>query len=103
MNTAEIEPAELVARVDGDRLLRTTMSLLELSSPSGQERLVAERYAELLEENGLDVRLDREFPESPSVIGRLSHSTGRTLQFDGHTDTVAQPHPPPRFENGEIF
>src|SRR5690242_11744880 len=98
MNTAE-----LAARVDADRLLRTTMSLLELPSPSGEELRVTERYAELLQDNGLEVAFHRAYPESPSVVGRLAGREGRTLQLDGHTDTVGQPHPPPRFEQGEIM
>jgi len=94
---------ELAARVDADRLVHITMSLLELPSPSGQEGAVAERYGGVLEEAGLDVVIDREFPESPTVIARLRGGVGRTLQFDGHTDTVAQPHRPPAVENGEII
>src|SRR5688572_21308738 len=87
---------QLASRVETDRLLRVTMALLELPSPSGHERAVAERYADVLSDSGLAVKLDREFPESPNVIARLrGQDPGSTLQLDGHTDTVGQPHPPP--------
>ncbi len=96
--------ASLIERVDPDRLLRSAMALIELPSPSGQEGAVAERYASLLRDNGLESTLDRAFPESPTVIARLHGAAdGPTLQFEGHTDTVAQPHPPPRFENGQLY
>jgi acetylornithine deacetylase/succinyl-diaminopimelate desuccinylase-like protein len=103
LQSAEVV-ADLVARVDPERLLQTTMALVEIASPSGQERAVAERYAELLSNNGLRVDLDSEFPESPTVIARLRGAgQGRTLQLEGHTDTVAQPHAPPVTRDGRIY
>jgi acetylornithine deacetylase/succinyl-diaminopimelate desuccinylase-like protein len=94
----------LAEQVNPTRLLQVTMSLLEIPSPSGSERGVAERYAEVLRDSGLVVELDEEFPDSPTVIGRMTwqHPVARTLQFDGHTDTVAQPHPSPTFCDGQI-
>src|SRR5689334_19358899 len=91
----------LTRRVDRDRLQRTLMAMLEVPSPSGQERQLSELYAELLRGAGLAVDLDYEFPQSPNVIGRLGGPrAGRTLQFDGHTDTISQEHPAPYCADG---
>jgi acetylornithine deacetylase/succinyl-diaminopimelate desuccinylase-like protein len=95
---------DLLEQVDAERLLRATMSLVEIPSPSGEERAVAERYAEILSDNGLSVSLDHEFPDSPTVIARLPGAgQGGTLQLEGHTDTVSQPHPPPTVRDGRIY
>lgn len=106
MNATVTQRAEEIsARIDPERLKNTTLDLLRLPSPPGQERAVSEYYAAHLRTiPGLQVELDREFPESPSVIARLP-GTGRgpTLQLDGHTDTIAPPGPPVRFENGFIY
>lgn len=96
--------SELVEQVDPERLLRSTMALVEIPSPSGQEQAVAERYAELLAECGMQVSLDTEFTGSPTVIARLSGAgQGKTLQLEGHTDTVSQAHPPPVVRDGRIY
>src|SRR5579885_209713 len=91
----------LAEQVDHERLLQVTMGLLEIPSPSGSERGVAERYAEVLRDSGLVVEWDDEFHESPNVIGRMAaqgaDAATATLQLDGHTDTVSQPHPAPTF------
>src|SRR5260221_6417830 len=81
------------------------MALIEIPSPSGSEAAVAERFAQLLRENGLpEVQLDRAFPDSPTIIARLRGTArGPTLQLEGHLDTVSQPHPAPVFRNGELY
>jgi acetylornithine deacetylase/succinyl-diaminopimelate desuccinylase-like protein len=79
------------------------MDLVQIPSPSGEEAEVSGRLSEALAEAGMDVVLDHEFPESPNVIGRLRFAEGRTLQLDGHTDTVSQPHPPPRIDGGRLY
>src|SRR5207245_2652169 len=62
----------LVGRVDPERLLQSAMALIEIPSPSGGETAVAERYAQLLRESGLqEVQIDRAFADSPSVIARV--------------------------------
>jgi acetylornithine deacetylase/succinyl-diaminopimelate desuccinylase-like protein len=96
--------AELADMIDPSRLLQVMMSLLEIPSPSGAERAVSERYAATLRDAGMLVELDEEFAESPNVIARMSQlrPEARTLQLDGHTDTVSQPHPPPSFRDGLI-
>ena len=48
-------------------------------------------------------RPEADWAESPAVVTRLdSGKPGRTLQFDGHLDTVHLPFAPPRFEQGVL-
>lgn len=88
---------ELLSSVDSERLANRTLELVEIPSNSGAEADVAERYASYFREIGLDVVIDDEFPESPSVIARVqgNRAPERTLQFAGHLDTVSNPHSPP--------
>lgn len=97
-------PDELVAAVSPERLQAAILDLVRIPSPSGSEREAGLRYAELLREAGAEVELDEEFPESPSVIGRVKGSgTAGTLQFDGHTDTIDVPGPDVRVEGSTIY
>lgn len=102
MATIDSLQASLGAQIQPERLARRTMELVAIPSPSGHEADVATGYAAMLREAGLDVSMDREFPESPSVIARLPGSPGRVLQLDGHLDTVPNPHSPPE-RRGEVL
>ena len=95
--------ARLAEQVDAERITQLTLDMVRIPSPPGQERAVSEFYAEELRTIGLEVELDEEFPDSPSVVAWL-RGRGRapTLQLDGHTDAIDLPGPPPRFEDGYI-
>ena len=95
--------ASLAAKVDAHRIMQLTLDMVRIPSPPGRERAVSEFYAAELREAGLDVELDSEFPDSPSVVAWLRGGNGGpALQLDGHTDTVDLPGPDPRFEAGYI-
>src|SRR5579863_1863226 len=94
----------LAKRIDPERIVDRTMELVSIPSPSGAEADVARAYASMLRSGGLDVTVDDEFPESPSVIARWHGvAEGLTLQFDGHLDTVPTPHTPPERRGDVIF
>ena len=102
MNTDELA-ASLAERVDPERITQLTLDMVRIPSPPGQERAVSEFYAKELRDIGLEVEMDDEYPDSPSVIARLKGSAnGTTLQLDGHTDAIDVPGPKPRFEDGYI-
>ena len=88
--------------INHKRLLKTAISLIEVPSPTLSAGLVANRLSEILKTEGFEVeRPIADWPDSPAVVTRLeSEKPGRTLQFDGHLDTVHLPFVPPRFENG---
>ncbi len=93
--------ASLAEKVDPQRIMQLTLDMVRIPSPPGQERAVSEFYADELRGAGLNVELDSEFPDSPSVVSWLrGRRGGPTLQLDGHTDTVDLPGPEPRFEGG---
>lgn len=84
------------ALLDERSLLEETYRFVSVPSPTGDEAAFARTYAALLEQIGLKVELDEEWPASPSVIGRWhGPSGGPVLQLDGHLDAIVVPHAPP--------
>ncbi|CAN5723417.1 hypothetical protein BH23CHL8_BH23CHL8_00120 [soil metagenome] len=94
--------------IDPEPIAALALDLLGIPSPPGDERAMAERTAALLQEviqpagAVASVRLDEEFPESPSVIAELGRGPGATLQWHGHLDAIDVPHTPPRREGDVI-
>jgi len=90
--------------VDPEPIAELTMRMLEIWSPPGHEAAMAAVACQALVDAGAeDVRLDAEFPDTPSVIGWLrSGRPGPTLQWHGHLDAIATGHAPPH-RAGEII
>jgi acetylornithine deacetylase/succinyl-diaminopimelate desuccinylase-like protein len=88
--------------VDRDRLLDTAVRLVDVPSPTGNAGAVSDRLAEILTADGFSVdRPTGGYPEAPAVAVRYpSGRPGRTIQFNGHLDTVHLPFVSPRIENG---
>ena len=95
----------MIENVDADRLRDLTLELVEIESPTGDTAEVARRFAQRLEEIGMDVEvLDEAFPATPIVIGRLQGGQpGPSVVLNGHLDTVPIPHEPARVENGSVY
>ena len=95
----------MIEHVDDDRLRDLTLELVEIESPTGDTAQVASRYAQRLEEIGMEVEvLDEVFPATPIVIGRLrGGESGPSVVLNGHLDTVPIPHEPARIENGSVY
>ena len=95
----------MIENVDADRLRDLTLELVEIESPTGDTAEVARRFAQRLEEIGMDVEvLDEAFPATPIVIGRLQgRQPGPSVVLNGHLDTVPIPHEPARVENGSVY
>lgn len=92
------------AAINRDRLVQTVTRLVEVPSPTGQAGAVLDRLAEILESDGFQVeRPDGGYPAAPAVAVRYSSGRpGRTLQFNGHLDTVHLPFVPPTIDGGLI-
>jgi acetylornithine deacetylase/succinyl-diaminopimelate desuccinylase-like protein len=90
---------------DRDRLRDLTLELVQVESPTGETREVAELYARRLGEIGLEVELQRDaFPATPTVIGRLRGSRpGPTVVLNGHLDTVPIPHGAAHVDGDRIY
>ncbi|NKB65490.1 MAG: M20/M25/M40 family metallo-hydrolase [Candidatus Latescibacteria bacterium] len=91
--------------VDPERLAATALSLIEVPSPTRSAGAVADRLAQILADDGFTVkRPEADWPQAPAVAVRYQGANpGRTLQFDGHLDTVHLPFVPPRRENGLLY
>lgn len=95
---------ELLGAVRRDRLLQTARDLVAVSSPTGQAGAVSDRLAQILAADGFSVeRPAGGHPAAPAVVVRLNTArAGKTLQFDGHLDTVHLPFVPPAVEGGRL-
>ena len=96
--------AKLRAAVNSARLVDTAVRLVAVASPTGKAGAAADCLADLLREDGFSVeRPAGGHAAAPAVVVRLdSGRPGRTLQFDGHIDTVHLPFVPPRIVDGQI-
>jgi acetylornithine deacetylase/succinyl-diaminopimelate desuccinylase-like protein len=94
--------AQVLSAVKPERLVATALRLCEVYSPTRQAGPAAEALTAVLTEEGFRVeRPAAGWPEAPAVVARLEGGRpGRTLQFDGHLDTVHLPFVPPRVEDG---
>jgi acetylornithine deacetylase/succinyl-diaminopimelate desuccinylase-like protein len=95
----------VLSAINTERLVETALALVEVPSPTRSAHDVANRLAEIIESAGLTVeRPAADWPEAPAVVTRLkSGRPGRTLQFNGHLDTVHLPFVPPRREGGNLY
>ncbi len=103
-----LDPAVIDAirkAIDPQRLAETALALIAVPSPTRSAGAVADRLAEILAADGFAVeRPIADWPEAPAVVVRLeSGNPGRTLQFDGHLDTVHLPFVTARQENGYLY
>jgi len=80
-----------------DRLVKTVVDLCSVHSPTGDAGKALDRLAEILTRDGFTVeRPVGKHPKAPAVAVRLdSGKPGKTLQFNGHLDTVHLPFVPP--------
>lgn len=89
-------------QIDPEPIAATTLDLLNIWSPPGHEAAMADRLATELAEAGATVRLDREFPNSPSVIAEIGPGDGPTIQWHGHLDAIDVEHAPPE-RSGDVL
>lgn len=88
--------------VNRDRLIETAVALVNVPSPTCDAGQVADKLADILVADGFVVeRPDAHWPNAPAVVVRLDSGTpGRTLQLDGHLDTVHLPFVPASVTDG---
>jgi len=92
----------MIEYVDVRRAADLCWRLVNIPSPTREEKAVAEVFGEVLGEFA-EVKLDYEFPESPTVVARLKLGRGgKVLQLDGHLDHIAVAHEPPVRTEEEI-
>ncbi|MBI2824838.1 MAG: M20/M25/M40 family metallo-hydrolase [Planctomycetia bacterium] len=94
----------LRAAVQRERLVDTAVRLVAVPSPTSDAAAVSACLAQLLAADGFAVeRPAGGHPSAAAVVVRLdSGRPGRTLQFDGHLDTVHLPFVAPQVVDGKI-
>ncbi len=104
MNVTPALSDRLRKAVRRQRLVDTAVKLIEVPSPTGSAGAVSDRLAGLLREDGFTVeRREAGHSTAPAVIVRLdSGRPGRTLQFNGHLDTVHLPFVAPALDGGNL-
>jgi acetylornithine deacetylase/succinyl-diaminopimelate desuccinylase-like protein len=99
---------ELVDRlrqaVNRQRLLDTAVQLIAVPSRTGEAKEVCDCLAGILNSDGFTVeRPTGGYPASPAVVAHhRSSRPGRTLQFNGHLDTVHLPFVPPNTDGDRL-
>ena len=104
MNVAPESVEHVKSCINRQRLVETARRLIDVPSPTGAAAAVSDRLAEILTAEGFEVeRPTGGYPESPAVVIRLdSGRPGRTLQFNGHLDTVHLPFVPSEIKDGRL-
>jgi acetylornithine deacetylase/succinyl-diaminopimelate desuccinylase-like protein len=90
--------------IDRRRLVATAVQLIAVPSRTGEARAAADCLATLLAQDGFTVeRPAAGYPAAPAVAVRFAGvGPGRTLQFNGHLDTVHLPFVPPAVSDDKI-
>jgi acetylornithine deacetylase/succinyl-diaminopimelate desuccinylase-like protein len=90
--------------VNRQRLVETARRLVAAPSRTGEAGAAADCLADLLAADGFAVaRAAAGHPAAPAVLARHpGGKPGRTLQFDGHLDTVHLPFVPPAVDGDRL-
>jgi len=104
MNIPTTLNQRLRAAIDRRRLVETAVQLIAVPSRTGEAGAVSDCLADILSADGFSVeRPVGGHPAAPAVAVRFaSGKPGRTLQFNGHLDTVHLPFVPPAVHNDRI-
>lgn len=91
---------QLRKAVNRQRLVESAVALVSVPSRTGEAGAVSDRLADMLTADGFRVeRPTGGHPAAPAVVVRFdSRKPGRTLQLNGHLDTVHLPFVPPKIE-----
>jgi acetylornithine deacetylase/succinyl-diaminopimelate desuccinylase-like protein len=94
---------EWISKISAERMSDNLWQLVNIPSPTRNEKDAALYFAQMLKNAGASVEIDSTIPNSPSVIGRLKgNRKGPTLQLTGHIDHVDVPHAKPKREGNII-
>ena len=96
--------SRLLSLINRERLVRTVVELVQIPSKTGDAGAVLDCLGKMLADEGFRVeRPAAGHPTAPAVAVRLeSGKPGKTLQFNGHLDTVHLPFVPPVVHHDRI-
>ena len=96
--------SRLKSLVNRDRLVNLVKRLVSIPSRTGEATGVLDELAKILSNDGFKVeRHAAGHPQAPAVVVRFdSGKPGKTMQFNGHVDTVHLPFVPPEVKGDHI-
>ncbi len=84
-----IDPKAVLDHIDADELVKVTLDLANLDSPTGSEGPVADYVYDWLVRQGFEARKVGLYPDRPNVMATLPGTGGgRSLCFNSHMDTT---------------
>ena len=84
-----VDPADVIDKIDADELIKVTLDLANIDSPTGSEGPVADYVYDWLLKDGFDARKVALYPDRPNVLATLPGTgNGRSLCFNSHMDTT---------------
>ncbi|HUQ91370.1 MAG TPA: M20/M25/M40 family metallo-hydrolase [Bryobacteraceae bacterium] len=85
-----MNPQLIFQHLDPEAIARDTLAFIEVKSETGREGPGSVFLADLLRREGFEATLDEVEPGRPNVYARISGqgNHGRSLLFNGHTDTI---------------
>lgn len=82
-------PKEVMDRINVDELVKVTLDLANIDSPTGSEGPVADYVYDWLCREGFDARKVALYPDRPNILATLAGTgNGRSLCFNSHMDTT---------------
>jgi acetylornithine deacetylase len=80
---------DALANVDEEAIAKLTMEMIDIPSPMGGEKALAEYLAARFRAAGLQTRLQEVEPDRFNVFGQIEGTGGGpTLMYAGHLDTT---------------
>jgi acetylornithine deacetylase/succinyl-diaminopimelate desuccinylase-like protein len=100
MKSSDALRRRVFSSVQPQRLLDTAIQLVGVPSRTGEAKPALDCLAAVLQADGFTVeRPAGDYPQAPAVAVRWpGKKPGKTLQYNGHLDTVHLPFVPPRVE-----
>jgi acetylornithine deacetylase/succinyl-diaminopimelate desuccinylase-like protein len=84
-----VDPQKVFDKIDGEELLKLTLDLGNIDSPTGSEGPVADYVYDWLRREGFETSKLGLYPDRPNVIATFPGTDGgRSLCFNSHMDTT---------------
>ncbi len=84
-----VDAKRVMEKIDADELVKVTLDLANIDSPTGSEGPVADYVHDWLRRQGFDARKVGLYHDRPNVIAALpGTNSGRSLCFNSHMDTT---------------
>ena len=84
-----LDPKAVIDKIDTEELIKVTLDLANIDSPTGSEGPVADYVHDWLTKNGIESRKVGLYPDRPNVLGRIPGTGGgKSLCFNSHMDTT---------------